>query len=78
LKTSHALVTNVLAQLLRQDQNALSHFSNEPVYKIKKAETVWTVEMLWRVLKRIINDEKLRPMFVIIDALGMFSNDNDI
>jgi hypothetical protein len=78
LKTSHVLVTNVLAQLLRQDQTAVSHFSNEPVYKIKKAETVWTIEMLWRVLKRIINDEKLRPMFVIIDALGMFSNDNNI
>jgi hypothetical protein len=78
LKTSLALLTNVLAQLLRQDQDALSHFSNEPVYTIKKAETVWTIEMLWRVFKRIINDEKLRPMFVIIDALGMFSSDNDI
>jgi hypothetical protein len=37
---------------------------------------VWTIEMLWRIFKRIINDEKLRPMFVIIDALGMFSSDN--
>jgi hypothetical protein len=27
--------------------------------------------MLWRVFRRILNDEKLKPMFVIIDGLGM-------
>jgi hypothetical protein len=78
LKTSHALLTNVLDQLLRQDPNTLTHFSNEPEYEIKKEKTVWTIEMLWRVFKRIIYDEKLKPMFVIIDALGMSSSDNAI
>jgi hypothetical protein len=76
LKTSYPLLTNVLAQLLRQDPNALSNFSSEPEYAIKKENTVWTIEMLWRVFKRIINDQKLKPMFVIIDALSMFSSDN--
>jgi hypothetical protein len=37
---------------------------------------VWTIEMLWRVFKRIINDKKLKPLVVIIDALGKYSSDN--
>jgi hypothetical protein len=74
LKTSYALLTNVLAQLLRQNPDALIHFSNEPVYKINKEKTVWTIEMLWRVFRRIVNDEKLKPMIVIIDALGIISS----
>jgi hypothetical protein len=76
LKTLYPLLTNLLAQLLRQDPNALSNFSSEPEYAIKKENTVWTIEMLWRVFKRIINDEKLRPLVVIIDALGKLSSDN--
>jgi hypothetical protein len=76
LKTPYPLLTNVLAQLLRQDPNALSNFSSEPEYAIKKENTVWTIEMLWRVFKRTINDEKLKPLVVTIDALGMFSSDN--
>jgi hypothetical protein len=73
LKSSYALLSNVLSHLLRQNPKALIHFSNEQVYKIKKVETEWTVEMRWRVFRRIVNDEKLKPMFVIIDALGMLS-----
>jgi hypothetical protein len=76
LETPYPLLTNVLAQLLRQDPSALSKFSSEPEYAIKKENTVWTIEILWRVFKRIINDEKLKPLVVIIDALGMFSGDN--
>jgi Cdc6-like AAA superfamily ATPase len=72
LKSSYPLLTNILAQLLRQNPNALIHFFNEPVYNIDKEKTVWTVEMLWRVFRRIVNDEKLKPTIVIIDALGMF------
>jgi hypothetical protein len=77
LKTSHGLLTNVLAQLLRQNPNALIHFSNEPVYNIDKEKTVWTIGMLWRVFRRIIYDDKLKPMIVIIDALGMLSSHHD-
>jgi hypothetical protein len=74
LKTSYALLSNVLAQLLRQDPNTLIHFSNEPDYNINKEKTVWTFEKLWRVFGRIVIDENLKPMIVIIDALGMLSS----
>jgi DNA replication protein DnaC len=40
LKTSYALLTNVLAQLLRQDPGAHIHFSKEPVYNTRKENTV--------------------------------------
>jgi hypothetical protein len=73
LKTSTALLTNVLAQLLRQNPKALIHFSNEPVYNIDKGKTAWAFGMLWRVFRRIVNDAKLKPMFVIIDAIGILS-----
>lgn len=69
MKTSHALLTNVLSQLRRQDPNTLIHFSNEPIYNIDKEKTVWTIEMLWHVFNRIVNDERTKPMLVIIDAL---------
>jgi predicted AAA+ superfamily ATPase len=74
LKTSYGLLTHVLAQLLKQNPNALTHFYNESALKIDKEKTVWTVEMLWRVLSRIVADEKLKPIYVIIDALGMLSS----
>jgi Cdc6-like AAA superfamily ATPase len=75
LKTVYGLFTNILGQLLRQNPSALIHFSTEPVYNIDKERTEWTVEMLWRVFRRIVNDEKLKPMFLILDALGMLSSD---
>jgi hypothetical protein len=50
LKTLYSLLTTVLAPLLRQDPNTLIHFSNEPIYNINKEKTVWTIEMLWRVV----------------------------
>jgi Cdc6-like AAA superfamily ATPase len=74
LKTSTALLTNVLAQLLRQNPRAMIHFSKEPIYNIDKEKTSWTFGMLWRVFSRIVNDAKLKPMFVIIDAIGMLSS----
>jgi hypothetical protein len=66
LKTSHALLTSVLAQLLRQNPNALIHFSNEPVYSFDEVMKMWTIEVLWGVLSRMISDEKLKPVIVII------------
>jgi Cdc6-like AAA superfamily ATPase len=74
LTTSCALLTSLLAQLLRQDPNTLVHFCNEAAYFIDKEKTVWTLDMLWRVFKRIVNDKTLKPMFVIIDAIGMLLN----
>jgi hypothetical protein len=73
-RTSYALLTNVLAQLLRQDPNALIHFYNEPVYYIDKDKTLWDIEMLWRVFRSIVCDENLKPMIVIIDAIGTLSD----
>jgi hypothetical protein len=74
LKTSTALLKNVLAQLLRQNPKALIHFSREPVYNVDKEKTAWEFGMLWRVFSCIVNDATLKPMFVVIDALGMLSS----
>jgi hypothetical protein len=71
LKKSEGLLTNVLAQLLRQDPNAHAHFSKEPVYNTHKENTGWTIGMLWRVFSCIVNDPNLKPMVLVIDALGM-------
>jgi hypothetical protein len=71
LMAQDALLANVLAQLLRHDRNTLIHFYNGPVYKIDKEKTVWTFEMLWDVFDSIVADEKLEPIFVIIDAVSM-------
>jgi hypothetical protein len=72
LKTSHALLLNLLAQLLSQDPNALVHFKEEQDYKLKLEKTEWNPGMLWRVFIRILKDDKIKPIFLIIDALGMF------
>jgi hypothetical protein len=72
LRTSHALLLNLLAQLLTQDPNALVHFTEEQDYKLKLEKTEWNPGMLWRVFIRILKDDKIRPIFLIIDALGMF------
>jgi hypothetical protein len=74
LKTLDALLTNVLAQLLRQNPNAHIHFTKEPVYNTKKENTVWTTGMLLSVFSRIVNDKNLKPMVLVIDALGMIYN----
>jgi hypothetical protein len=71
LKKSVPLLTNVLAQLLRQDPDAHIHFSKEPAYATNKEKTVWATGMLWRVFSRIVNDRNLKPMVLVIDALGM-------
>jgi hypothetical protein len=72
LKTSHALLLNLLAQLLSQDPNALVHFTEEQDYKLNLEKTEWNPGMLWRVFIRIVKDDKIKPVFLIIDALGMF------
>ncbi len=44
----------------------------EKDYKIKLQKTEWNPGMLWRVVIRILKDDKIKPIFLIIDALGMF------
>jgi hypothetical protein len=72
LRTSDALLLNLLAQLLSQDPNALVHFTEEQDYKLKRRKTEWNPGMLWRVFIRILKDDEIKPIFLIIDALGMF------
>jgi hypothetical protein len=72
LRTSDAVLSNLLAQLLSQDLNTLVHFTEEESYKIDLEKTEWNLGMLWRVLIRILKDEKIKPVIMIIDALGMF------
>jgi hypothetical protein len=72
LRTSHALLSNLLAQLLSQDPDTLIHFKEEQDYKLKLEKTEWNPGMLWRVFIRILKDDKIKPVFLIIDALGMF------
>jgi hypothetical protein len=76
LRTSSALLSNLLDQILRQDPEALTHFSEEKVYMDNKEKTSWNFDMLWRVFRRIINDKSLRAICVIIDALGMLPLSN--
>jgi Cdc6-like AAA superfamily ATPase len=71
LRTSYALLSNLLDQLLRQDPKALVHFSEEKVYMLNKETTSWDFDTLWRVFRRVVNDNSLRAICVIIDALGM-------
>jgi DNA replication protein DnaC len=49
LRTSHALLLNLLAQFLSQDPNAVVHFTEEHDYKINLEKTEWNLGMLWRV-----------------------------
>jgi hypothetical protein len=72
LRTSHALLSNLLAQLLSQDPNARVHFAEERDYKLELEKTEWNLGMLWRVFIRILKDDKINPVFLIIDALGKF------
>jgi Cdc6-like AAA superfamily ATPase len=76
LRTAHAMLSNVLAQLLKQEPEVLVHFCSEAEYDLKKEKTVWSFGMLWRVFERILRDHKVRPMCVIIDALGKQSQLN--
>jgi Cdc6-like AAA superfamily ATPase len=72
LRTSHALLSNLLAQLLRQDPKALVHFIQEEDCQLNLEKTGWNSGMLWRVFIRNLKDDKIKPVFLIIDVLGMF------
>ncbi|KAF8242423.1 hypothetical protein K440DRAFT_121039 [Wilcoxina mikolae CBS 423.85] len=73
LNTAYAVLANLLAQLLKQEQDVIVHFSTESEYSLNKEKTSWNFGMLWRVFERIVRDnsDKIKPMCIIIDALGM-------
>jgi hypothetical protein len=71
LRTSHAILVNVLSQILKQEPDVFAHFSVESEYALHKERTSWSFSMLWRVFSRVVKDSKIRPVCLIVDALGM-------
>jgi len=53
LRSGQKVLTNLLAQILKQCPKALIHFSAESEYNIFREKTSWTFGMLWRVFDRI-------------------------
>jgi hypothetical protein len=73
LKTADSILLNLVRQLLSQEPNIVAHFLAEPEYREKKENTSWDFYRLWRVFSRIVQDHKIKPKSLIIDALGMSS-----
>jgi len=71
LRTAHAILVNVLTQLLEQIPSTIMHFLAEPEYITNKEKTSWTFGMLWRVFERIINDTHRGHVYILVDALGI-------
>ncbi|KAI5848045.1 hypothetical protein BZA05DRAFT_340680, partial [Tricharina praecox] len=71
LRTPHAILASLLAQILWQEQDSFVHFSTESQYVMHRGLTVWDFPMLLRVLGRILKDDHIRPLCLLIDALGM-------
>jgi hypothetical protein len=75
LRTADAILVNLLAQLLMQNPDVFKHFPTEFEYAAckedRKEAMPWSFGMLWRVFDRVIKDDNVRPMCVLIDALGM-------
>jgi Cdc6-like AAA superfamily ATPase len=71
LRTAHAILKNVLTQLLDQIPDFIMYFLAEPEYNTNKGETSWSFGMLWRVFERIINDAHHGQLYILIDALGI-------
>lgn len=74
LNDAKAALRNLLSQLLEQDPDGVyKHFLQELEFATHRENTSWSFEMLWRVFERIIQDEELRPISIVIDALGISS-----
>lgn len=74
LRDAPAALRNLLAQLLIQEHaSVLGHFLRETQYCTSKKNIPWTMGMLWRVFVQIAKDDKIRPIHIILDALGMHS-----
>ncbi|KAF8533302.1 hypothetical protein BDD12DRAFT_984533 [Trichophaea hybrida] len=69
LRSAHAILVNLLAQLLDHAPDINKHFLAEPEYATYKEKTSWSFGMLWRVFERIINDAHRGPVYILIDAL---------
>jgi hypothetical protein len=48
------------------------HFIQEEYCQLNLEKTGWNSGILWRVFIRNLKDDKIKPVFLIIDALGMF------
>jgi hypothetical protein len=71
LRTAHAILVNVLTQLLDQIPDVIFHFLAEPEYTTNEEKTSWSFDMLWRVFERIMNDAHRGQVYILIDALGI-------
>jgi len=76
LRTAHAILINLLTQLLTQVPDVIVHFSAEIEFNAREEKTSWSFGMLWRVFKRIINDASIGNVYILIDALGIQSYSN--
>ena len=72
LRTAHAILVNLLAQLLIHVPDCIVHFLAEPDYAMNKKKTSWSFGMLWRVFERIINDDHRGEIYILIDAFGIY------
>jgi hypothetical protein len=71
LRTAHAILVNLLTQLLEQIPDVIMHFLAESEYTTNKEKTAWNYGMLWRVFERIMNDTHRGKVYILIDALGI-------
>ncbi|KAF8534445.1 hypothetical protein BDD12DRAFT_895913 [Trichophaea hybrida] len=69
LRTAHAILVNLLTQLLDQVPDVIDHFLAEPEYITNKEKTSWSFGMLWRVFERITKDTNRGQVYILIDAL---------
>ncbi|KAF8252005.1 hypothetical protein K440DRAFT_595040, partial [Wilcoxina mikolae CBS 423.85] len=69
LRTAHAILVNLLTQLLEQIPDVIMHFLAESEYTTTKEKTAWNYGMLWRVFERIMNDTHCGKIYILIDAL---------
>lgn len=68
LRTANAILVAILVQILQRQPEALVHF--EPERKNGRFGQ-WNLHMLWRVFERIVRDNRIKRLCLVIDALGM-------
>ncbi|KAF8243670.1 hypothetical protein K440DRAFT_38583 [Wilcoxina mikolae CBS 423.85] len=69
LSSADAILANLLAQLLKQKSKVFGHFEQEWEFTVNGERTVWSFGMLWRVFERILKDEKIGILCLLIDGL---------
>ncbi|KAF8542316.1 hypothetical protein BDD12DRAFT_941023, partial [Trichophaea hybrida] len=69
LRTAHAILVNLLTQLLEQVPDVIMHFLAEPEYTTHEEKTSWNYGMIWQVFERIMNDTHRGRVYILIDAL---------